>query len=380
MPVKKTERLGFRMDKGQNNTHHLAEILARVDEAARGRGARAFVVGGVVRDLIARHDTAAFLQDIDVVIAGDAREVARTAAVAVEGRAEVFDRFFTAKIIRATFPYEIDLVSARRETYERPGALPTVSLGSLHDDLHRRDFTINAMALPLETVGGYLRGDVSEEQLEREVIDPLGGKEDLQARLVRILHTASFHDDPTRLFRALRYAARFQAMFCPQTEDAFQESLRKGNREIISANRVLQEVRKIILEERPNIPLALGVDKGLLTHFLGLDPGRARDLPGAFERLNPHRAWLTPVEWWHIAQWLLLWAGMERSPRIEAALERRRRDIETAYREIEAFSSADRRDLQSVAGFVARYGLTGTGLERLAELQAKRDGAKGEKQ
>lgn len=352
-------------------TYNLAALLAQVDAAAHSQGATAFVVGGVVRDLLARHDTTAFLQDVDVVIAGDAREVARVAASALGGRVEVFNRFFTAKIIRATFPYEIDLVSARQEIYERPGALPTVAQGTLYDDLHRRDFTINAMALPLEMVSGYLRGEVTEDQLEREVIDPLGGKEDLQARLVRILHRASFHDDPTRLFRALRYAARFGATLCPQTEDAFQEQVKSASREVISANRVLQEIRKITMEDRPSLPLVRGVESGLLETFLGLDPTRSRELPGALERLNPHRAWLTPVEWWHVNQWLLLWAGMERSPRIEAALERRRRDIETMYREIETLHSSTEGKPMSFTGVIARYGLTGLGFELVAELREK---------
>lgn len=362
------------------NSRHLADMLANVDAAARSHGVHAFVVGGVVRDLIARNDIATFSQDVDVVIAGDAREVARTAAHAVGGRVEIFERFFTAKIIRSEFPYEIDLVSARRETYERPGALPAVSLGSLQDDLFRRDFTINAMALSLETLVAYLRGAVSEEELGREVIDLVGGKEDLQARLVRILHQASFHDDPTRLFRALRYAARFCAKLCPQTEDAFHESMSRGNREVISANRVLQEVRKIVMEPRPSLPLALGVEKGIFTHFLELDPSRVRELPGAIERLNPHRDWLTPVEWWHTNQWLLLWAGMQRSFRIEAALERRRKDIETMYREISVLQHPSKgENPMTLPGIAAWWGLTGAGSEEFLKMQRNRAASKGNK-
>lgn len=356
----------------QNEDHHIAETLRQVEAATRAHGARAFVVGGVVRDLIARHDTTAFLQDIDLVIEGDAREVARTAARAVGGRVEVFSSFLTAKIVREIFPYEIDLVSARCETYERPGALPTISLGSLDDDLRRRDFTFNAMALPLETVVCFLQEDLTKEQLEHEVIDPLGGRQDLRARLVRILHDASFQDDPTRLFRALRYAARFRAELCPQTDDAFQRSLKGDNRELISANRVLQEVRKMVLEAIPSLPVARGIENGLLNHFLGLHPSRAVELPAALERLNPDRAWLTPIEWWHVNQWLLLWSGMERSSRIEAALERRRRDIETMYREIAALETPDQGIPKSLSGLVARYGLTADSSEALAELRLQR--------
>ena len=162
----------------------------------REAGEPVYLVGGAVRDLLLGRGRA----DIDLVVEGDA------AAFAARFGAEVtsHERFGTAKVSFAG--HELDVASARSETYAHPGALPEVQIGArLDEDLARRDFTINAMAIPLH-------GDL-------ELIDPYGGEADLVTKRLRVLHPRSFVDDPTRAIRAARYAARFGFELEPETAD-----------------------------------------------------------------------------------------------------------------------------------------------------------------
>jgi tRNA nucleotidyltransferase (CCA-adding enzyme) len=158
--------------------------LATVQEVAGGRPV--YLVGGAVRDLLLGRGRT----DIDLVVEGDAAALAaRLGAEAVE-----HERFATAKA--QLDGHEVDIAAARTETYPHPGALPeVVPTAGIAADLARRDFTINAMAIPLRR--------------EPELIDPHRGRQDLEAGLLRILHPGSFDDDPTRALRAARYAARF---------------------------------------------------------------------------------------------------------------------------------------------------------------------------
>jgi len=157
--------------------------LAAIRE--RSTGQSIYLVGGAVRDLLRGHGRS----DIDLVVEGDAGALAaRLGAEVVE-----HERFATAKAILGE--HEVDVASARTEVYPRPGALPEVEPARIGEDLARRDFTINAMAIPL----GH----------EPVLIDPHGGREDLDAGLLRVLHRRSFTDDPIRALRAARYAARF---------------------------------------------------------------------------------------------------------------------------------------------------------------------------
>ena len=159
---------------------------------AAAHGARAFVVGGLVRDALLERSPAA--HDLDVVVEGDALAVARALADAVGGVLVEHERFLTASVTLADRK-RVDLVTARSERYERPGALPHVLPALIAQDLKRRDFTVNTLAVELAS-GGF------------GLLDPLGGGADLARRKLRILHPLSFVEDPTRIFRAARYAAR----------------------------------------------------------------------------------------------------------------------------------------------------------------------------
>ena len=149
-----------------------------------------YLVGGAVRDLLRGADAV----DLDLAVEGDARSVARTLAEPLGGTAREHERFGTATVQAPELAF--DLATTRTESYDEPGALPRVTEATLGEDLRRRDFTINAMAVAL---GGDDLG---------HLYDPHGGLADLEAGLIRILHPGSFLDDPTRLLRAVRYETR----------------------------------------------------------------------------------------------------------------------------------------------------------------------------
>ena len=187
-------------------------LLRQVAALSAHLGLPAYLVGGFVRDALLKQP----INDFDLVVEGDAVKLGRALVKQFGGRLTVHAPFKTATWFLPAGvgsrygteehrPYStpestidfIDLISARSETYARPAALPTVKLGTLADDLRRRDFTINALAVRLD---GDHFGELS---------DPLGGRADLQRGLVRVLHPNSFVDDPTRLLRAVRYAERY---------------------------------------------------------------------------------------------------------------------------------------------------------------------------
>jgi tRNA nucleotidyltransferase (CCA-adding enzyme) len=183
-----------------------------------------YLVGGSVRDLLLGRPRS----DIDLVIVGDAAELAKR--LGGEGETVEHPRFATAKA--RLEGHEIDIASARSESYARPGALPDVEPAqSIEDDLSRRDFTINAMALPL-------RG-------EPLLVDPHGGRGDLEAGVLRVLHSRSFVDDPTRALRAARYAARFG--FAPDAET--MGLLREADLATVSEGRREAELNRLAGEE-----------------------------------------------------------------------------------------------------------------------------------
>lgn len=193
--------------------------LAAVRDAAAGEPV--YLVGGAVRDLLLGRGRS----DIDLVVVGDATALAaRLGADPIE-----HERFATAKV--ELDGHEVDIATARTETYSEPGALPEVATANeIEADLRRRDFTINAMALPLSG--------------EPQLIDPHGGHADLEAGLLRVLHPGSFVDDPTRALRAARYAARFGFGLEADTETL----LRATDLETISADRRRAELLRLAAE------------------------------------------------------------------------------------------------------------------------------------
>jgi len=193
--------------------------LAAVHDVAGGKPV--YLVGGAVRDLLLGQGRA----DIDLVVEGDATAL----ATRLGGEVVEHERFATAKVRLGE--HEVDIATARAESYPHPGALPEVEpTAGIAADLARRDFTLNAMAIPLRR--------------DPELIDPHRGREDLEAGLLRILHARSFEDDPTRALRAARYAARFGFELEPDTA----ELLGKADLSTVSADRREAELLRLAAE------------------------------------------------------------------------------------------------------------------------------------
>jgi len=228
------------------------EFLAAVSQRAKDAGVAISLVGGVVRDLL--RGQAIGEKDFDFLVVGDAAAFAARCVALTGGTVKRFDGFLTAKIAapsKVPWLNEIDFASSRTEVYPHPGQLPVVSPGSLTEDLGRRDFTINALALGVEDLLGWLaRGAEGRADLGSLVVDYHGGRRDLEARCVRSLHGESFRDDPTRIFRAARYVARIDGALAPETRRDIDAALEAGALKTVSVTRIVNELKKVALEER----------------------------------------------------------------------------------------------------------------------------------
>ena len=222
----------------------IIDFIRKTGDAAEKLQQRLYLVGGVVRDLLLeRRNT-----DLDMVVEGDAIRLAEKIAALNKAKVTSHPRFGTANLKWAN--RSADFVSARAETYARPGALPTVRAGTIRNDLARRDFTVNAMAIELNP---HRYG---------ELIDPFGGRQDLGKKLVRVLHDKSFADDATRIWRAIRYEQRLGLKIEPMT-------LLLINRDIaflitISGDRIRRELELVLKEEMPEKALRRADELGVL--------------------------------------------------------------------------------------------------------------------
>ena len=213
--------------------------------------APSYLVGGAVRDLLRGSEAV----DLDVAVEGDARSVARALAERLGGETREHERFGTATV--RALDLSVDLATTRRETYPEPGVLPVVEEARLDEDLVRRDFTINAMAL------GLTGDDLGH------LYDPRDGLFDLDEGVVRVLHKGSFRDDPTRLLRALRYEARLGFRMDPDTELLARDAAAEGGLRTVSGARVRDELMDLLAE--PELPAGiarmreLGVDRAMHT-------------------------------------------------------------------------------------------------------------------
>jgi len=209
----------------------LVDFMRRAGEVAAGQGQNLYLVGGVVRDLLLGRTNF----DLDLVVEGDAINMAQQLADITHGKITIYSRFNTAKL--QWNKWSVDLATARSETYAKPGALPSVKPGSLANDLFRRDFTINTMAIEL-VPSGY-----------GQLIDPYGGRDDLEQRFIRVLHERSFTDDATRIWRGLRYEQRLDFQLEPDTLRLLKRDIPRLD--TISGDRIRYELECILREERP---------------------------------------------------------------------------------------------------------------------------------
>ncbi|MCJ7491343.1 MAG: hypothetical protein MUP15_04215 [Dehalococcoidia bacterium] len=277
----------------------LTEADRSVAEALVGlavrRGEQVYLVGGSVRDLLLGRAHV----DLDIAVEGDAIALAGELAEVRQGRVIAHQAFGTASVELASA--RVDLAQARAETYSRPGALPAVRAASIDEDLHRRDFTVNAMALRLTPPSAG------------QLLDPHGGKGDLERRFIRVLHDASFRDDATRMLRAVRYEVRLGFRLEDETDRLLCRDL--SYLETISGARLRAEIVAMFFEERTSETLARCEELnilGALHRCLRFD----KTAESALARAQEER----PAPWDEVCLCLLCWHCDERD--IESVVRR----------------------------------------------------------
>jgi tRNA nucleotidyltransferase (CCA-adding enzyme) len=225
----------------------MQDLISKAREVANDLGVSVYLVGGLVRDLLLQRAN----EDVDLVVEGDGIAFAETLAEKLDGRHHPHEPFLTAVI---TLPdgLRVDVASARTEFYRTPAALPEVATSLIRQDLYRRDFTINSLAISLS---GDRYG---------ELVDFFGGRMDIQRQEIRVLHSLSFIDDPTRALRAVRYSRRLGFTIAPDTRNLISTALGEGVFERLSGQRMRRELEVLIAEPHPTQALALVAELGLL--------------------------------------------------------------------------------------------------------------------
>jgi len=224
-------------------------IFKKLGELADATGTEIYVIGGYVRDILLNRPS----KDIDIVVIGNGIKFAEAAGKLLETKVSVFKNFGTAMLRYGDL--EIEFVGARKESYRLESRKPIVENGTLEDDQKRRDFSINAMALGLNTTNfGTL-------------LDPFDGVKDLENKLIRtpLNPVETFSDDPLRMMRAIRFATQLDFTI---SEDAI-DAIRKNSEriKIVSAERITDELNRIILAKKPSIGFIYLFDTGLLKHI-----------------------------------------------------------------------------------------------------------------
>ena len=251
----------------------IQSLLAEFGKVGDELGYSLYAVGGFVRDLLMRVENL----DVDIVVEGDGIRLAEAFERKVPCRIRTHRKFGTAIIL---FPdgSKIDIATARFEVYESPAALPTVEKSSIKMDLYRRDFTINALALQLNAKGFG------------ELIDFFGGVKDLKEKIVRVLHNLSFVEDPTRVFRAIRFEQRLGFQIGKHTQNLMRNAIKMGFMDRLSGGRVLSELILILEEDSPIGALKRMRDFNLL-RFLHPDIKFDEEGEALFERIHHVLSW-----------------------------------------------------------------------------------------
>lgn len=229
-------------------THRVFGVVRDIVTAA---DQQAFVIGGFVRDMLLERQS----KDIDIVVVGSGIELARRVGERFRHAPLTVFRNFGTAMLRLN-DAEVEFVGARRESYRADSRNPTVEDGTLEDDQNRRDFTVNALALSLR------------EETFGDLVDPFDGVRDLQARILRTPLTprATFSDDPLRMMRAVRFASQLNFRIEEMTYNGIVESAERI--EIVSMERITEELNKIILSPRPSVGLKLMERTGLMRYIL----------------------------------------------------------------------------------------------------------------
>jgi len=226
---------------------HILDLLMNAGDVAEAEGFHVYVVGGFVRDLLLRRPNL----DVDLVVEGDGIAFAKAFAGRFGARVRAHQKFGTAVVI---FPdgFKVDVATARWEYYKYPAAMPTVALSSVKLDLFRRDFTINTLAIKLNPKEFGL------------LIDFFGGQRDLKDRIIQVIHSLSFVEDPTRVFRAVRFEQRYGFRIGKQTLRLIRNAVHLDIFSRLSGKRLLTELRLILEEPDPRAAIRRLAGLGLL--------------------------------------------------------------------------------------------------------------------
>ncbi|MCX6646123.1 MAG: CBS domain-containing protein [bacterium] len=222
------------------------ELLSSAGNLADRLEVTCFLIGGIVRDLVLDVENI----DIDLLIEGDGIAFAHEFAGKYNAQVIENTRFRTAKVVIEN-ELVVDIATAREEFYTRPGALPEVAAANIRDDLIRRDFTINTLAIQLNSRSWGL------------FIDHFGGLQDIKNGYIRVLHTFSFVDDPTRILRALRFSERFGFALEPQTDELLRRALKEGRLDEVSHERIREEILLCLREKQPWRILRRIIEEGI---------------------------------------------------------------------------------------------------------------------
>lgn len=254
-----------------NNLPYISEVRALASE----RKEESYLVGGPVRDILLGEPVA----DMDLCVEGDGIAFGKSLAQVLGGRFNSYKKFLTGKV-RLPRGQSIDIATARKERYAFPGAMPDVSPAPIGEDLFRRDFTINAMAISLE---------------DGSLVDPHEGEKDLTNKILRILHPKSFEDDPTRALRGIRFQIRFGFSFEMETEKLLLYCLKEKWFLRVSKPRLRDEFWAILKEEKWQEILQALNQNGVLKALELPEDIPAQSPPAATERLMLYLSKMEPA-------------------------------------------------------------------------------------
>lgn len=216
----------------------IIKILQLVSSLAKEDKNKVYLVGGIIRDIILNKPNL----DIDIVVEKDGISFSKKLAAKLKAKIWTHKKFKTSVIVLNNKSH-IDVATARIEYYERPAALPDIEEGSIRQDLYRRDFTINSMAVSLN------------KKNMGELIDYFGGLRDLEKKKIKVMHKLSFVEDPTRIFRAVRFEQRFGFRIDLQTENLIRHAIENNIITRLTGVRIRDELISIVEEDRPWKPL-----------------------------------------------------------------------------------------------------------------------------
>jgi len=258
---------------GERLPSAMFDLLQTIGRKANELGFQAYAVGGFVRDLILRNENF----DMDIVVEGEGIRLAQALAQEKKGELKTHKKFGTATLV---FPqgYRLDVATARLEYYDHPAALPRIEHSSIKLDLYRRDFTVNTLAIHLQPAHFG------------ELIDFFGAQKDIKERVIRVLHNLSFVEDPTRIFRALRFEQRIGFQIAKHTQTLMENAVRMELFGRLSGRRLFRELVLCLSEEKAFAVIRRLGDYGLLKFFhpqLKID----RIMETLFQRLEKVVSW-----------------------------------------------------------------------------------------